>query len=86
MAAMGEEARLAPNPPRIQRLFLLSIVVTMLTPLGLHGQAPRQFRAWIFSDANVGSDMKKGRESLATAIRHPEAAPARGHLRFVGQS
>jgi hypothetical protein len=40
----------------------------------LHGQAPKTLRVWVFSDAHVGSDQNKGRESLATAIRQSEGA------------
>ena len=46
----------------------------VLALVGLHGQAPRTFRVWVFSDAHVGSDQNKGRESLATALRQSEGA------------
>ncbi len=36
--------------------------------------APRTFRVWVFADAHVGSDLRKGRESLATALRQSEGA------------
>ncbi len=35
-------------------------------------QPPRTFRVWVFSDAHVGTDLGKGRESLATALRQSE--------------
>ena len=36
--------------------------------------APGTFRVWVFSDAHVGTDKEKGRESLATALRQSESA------------
>ena len=51
---------------------LLSCAFVVLALVGLHGQAPRTFRVWVFADAHVGSDQKKGRESLATALRQSE--------------
>jgi hypothetical protein len=53
-------------------LFLLAFLILALA--GLYGQAPRTFRVWVFSDAHVGSDQKRGRESLATALRQSEGA------------
>ncbi len=34
--------------------------------------SPRQFRLWATSDAHVGTDLKRKRESLAEAIAHSE--------------
>ena len=34
--------------------------------------SPRQFRVWAFGCAHVGSDLRRGRQSLAEAIRHSE--------------
>ena len=53
---------------------LFSWVFVVLALVILHGQAPRTFRVWVFSDAHVGSDQKNGRESLATALRQSEGA------------
>ena len=53
---------------------LCSWMFVVLALVGLHGQAPRTLRVWVFSDAHVGSDQNKGRESLATAIRQSEGA------------
>ncbi len=53
---------------------LLFSWVFVVLALGLHGQAPRTFKVWVFSDAHVGSDQKNGRESLATALRQSEGA------------
>lgn len=51
-----------------------SIVLVVLALGMLHGQAPKTFRVWVFSDAHVGSDQRNGRESLATALRQSESA------------
>jgi hypothetical protein len=40
----------------------------------LNAQSPRTFQVWVFSDAHVGTDQQKGRESLAIALRQSEAA------------
>ncbi len=40
-----------------------------------HGETPRTFRVWVFSDAHVGRDKKYGpRESLAEALRQSESS------------
>lgn len=57
----------------VPRLLLLWVFV-VLALVGLHGREPRTFRVWVFADAHVGSDQKKGRESLATALRQSESA------------
>jgi hypothetical protein len=53
---------------------LCSWMCVVLALVGLYGQAPKTFRVWVFSDAHVGSDQNKGRESLATALRQSEGA------------
>jgi hypothetical protein len=50
----------------------VSLAFVVLVLISLYGQAPKTFRVWVFSDAHVGSDQKKGRESLATALRQSE--------------
>jgi hypothetical protein len=35
---------------------LQSCVFLVVALVGLHGQAPKTFRVWVFSDAHVGSD------------------------------
>jgi hypothetical protein len=57
----------------VQRL-PLSWAFVVLALVGLHGQAPKTFRVWLFSDAHVGSDQNNGRESLSTALRQSEGA------------
>src|SRR5712691_2168158 len=52
---------------------LFSWVFVVLALVSLHGQAPRTFRVWVFSDAHVGTDQRNGRESLATALQQSEA-------------
>src|SRR5215831_8078370 len=52
-------------------VFLCVLVISALD--GLSSQAPRRFRVWVFSDAHVGSDQKRGRESLSTALGQSES-------------
>src|SRR5437016_14193320 len=49
-----------------------TIVCLVFLLLFLYPQEPKTFRVWVFSDAHVGSDQTKGRESLATALRQSE--------------
>ena len=47
--------------------------VTIAPPCALAvGPGPAEFRLWATSDSHVGTDLKKGRESLADAIRQSE--------------
>ena len=55
---------------RRPRLFFPFVVIFLA--IRLHGQTPRTFRLWVFSDAHVGSDKKNGRDSLAIALRQSE--------------
>ena len=56
-----------------RRLFPSAILYLLLSAAALHAESPRKFRLWVFSDAHVGTDMKNGRESLATALRQSES-------------
>jgi hypothetical protein len=61
----------------IQRLSLLLLLALgaffVAGSVDTAAPAPRTFHVWVFSDAHVGTDLKKGRESLATALRQSEA-------------
>lgn len=39
---------------------------------------PREFNLWVFGDAHVGTDLKRGRESLADALRASEQGGTEG--------
>lgn len=43
---------------------------------------PRQFRLWAMGDSHVGTDIRKGRESLADALRQSEQGVADGGPAF----
>jgi len=51
---------------------LLLAFVGCLVAGPLEARTPKTFRVWVFSDAHVATDLAKGRESLATAIRESE--------------
>jgi hypothetical protein len=60
-----------------------SVLLTLLLAIVVIGygqskpndsQTPPTFRVWVFSDAHVGSDLRNGRESLATPLRQSESA------------
>src|SRR5215470_16566162 len=56
-------------------LFLVFLSLLVISTLGgPYSQTPKTLRLWVFSDAHVGSDQKRGRESLATALRQSEDA------------
>jgi hypothetical protein len=57
---------------RSLQLLFLSIVIVATAPGLARGATPGTFRVWVFSDAHVGSDKAKGRDSLATAIQQSE--------------
>lgn len=44
--------------------------------------APKVFRLWASGDSHVGTDLKKGRESLADAIRQSEQGDTGDGLPF----
>lgn len=46
--------------------------LTSMAPKATAKSPPRQFRLWATSDAHVGTDMKRGRQSLAEAIAQSE--------------
>jgi hypothetical protein len=67
------------NPPPITRREFTRTAAGALTLGAISGSfpasaltPPRQFRLWATSDAHVGTDIKRGRESLADAIRQSE--------------
>jgi hypothetical protein len=51
----------------VPRLLLLWVFV-VLALVGLHGQAPRTFRVWVFADAHVGSDQKNPRPVAGSRV------------------
>jgi hypothetical protein len=59
---------------RSLQLLFLSIVIVAGAPGQAHGAMPKTFRVWVFSDAHVGTDKEKGRDSLATAIQQSESS------------
>jgi hypothetical protein len=58
----------------MRRFPQLLIFLTAIAIVRLDSQTPRTFRVWVFSDAHVGTDLRNGRESLATALRQSETA------------
>jgi hypothetical protein len=56
--------------PRLPFFFASAFVAIV----GLKSQTPQTFRVWVFADAHVGTDLRNGRESLATALRQSESA------------
>src|SRR5215470_16223521 len=52
--------------------FVFSCILVISALDGLYSQSPRTFLVWVFSDAHVGSDQKRGRESLSTALGQSE--------------
>lgn len=58
-------------PPRL----MTGLIACLLwSSAATAGAAPKTFRLWVFSDAHVATDLAKGRESLATALRQSESA------------
>jgi len=50
----------------------------LLPPAAIAQSPPKQFRLWVVCCAHVGTDLKKGRESLAEAIRQSETGGSAG--------
>lgn len=75
-----------PDPTRRKFLRQTSAALLGLTlapPRGLATESkPGEFRVWATSDSHVGTDLKKGRESLADAIRQSEGDGARSKPGF----
>jgi hypothetical protein len=59
---------------RIPKLLCWLSIFAVFALVRAHGQEPRTFHVWVFSDAHVGTDKTNGRESLAMALRQSEAA------------
>jgi hypothetical protein len=58
---------------RSLQLLFVSIAIVATAAAQAHGATPGTFRVWVFSDAHVGTDKEKGRDSLATAIQQSES-------------
>lgn len=53
-------------------LLVVCVVLRILTPAPTSAEPPRQFRVWAASCSHVPADIRRGRESLARAIRQSE--------------
>jgi len=61
--------------PRLLRGLSFALIAVLASRLTIADErAPPTFRVWVFADAHVDTDLRNGRESLATAIRQSESA------------
>src|SRR4051794_13656733 len=72
----------------VTRRELLHAATAGFGPLMLAGRAHaradrREFHVWAFGDAHVGTDIRRGRESLAEALRQSESGGAEGGPAFA---
>jgi hypothetical protein len=77
------------DPPAMNRRYFLKTSVAAAVagmehvraaPAG--GKQPRQFRLWATSDPHVGTDLRKGRESIADSLRDSEQGGREGGPAF----